>query len=140
MTFEGGKQEELLATSESEKQSKRAKVRNEPTQINYYDGLEETTAGDKEMEQEPEYATWSEAHGLTGIGKKLSRGTRNNKRKKRNKQRATIREQRRCNQLAAKQRLEQSKLTICRNSTKKQMKEKWTKPDKQRIREVGHQD
>ena len=66
-TFEGGKQQELLATSEGEKQRKKVKLRNEPTQTNYYDGPEETTDGDEEMEQEPKGATWSKANGIMGI-------------------------------------------------------------------------
>ena len=84
-TFEGGKQQELLATSEGEKQRKKVKVWNEPAQTNYYDGLKETTDGDEEMEQEPKGATWSEANGIIGICEKLGRDTRNNERKERNK-------------------------------------------------------
>ena len=129
-TFEGGKQKELLATSKGEQQRKRAKVWNEPTQANYYNGLKETTNSDEEIEQEPKHATWSNAHGILGICKKLSRDTRNNKRKKKNKQKVTIREQRRRKQLAAKQKLEQSKLIIRQELNKRE----------QRIREEGHQD
>ena len=111
-TFEGGKQKESLATFEGEKQRKKAKVQYEPTQTNYYDGLEETTKDDEEMEQKPKEATWSNTHRVIRICKKLGRDAKNNEKKKRNKQKATIRDQQRHKQLAAKQRLEQSKLTI----------------------------